>query len=124
MAKAGWQPTGILVKPGESYEFAAKGTWRIDGTGTSVSADGGRHMDERKQDAGPASDRDDRSAEGEGQLVAAIFHDFVLSPELPLGERGEFKAPAEGQLFLRCRESWSRIGDNAGQLTAHFRMAK
>jgi transketolase C-terminal domain/subunit len=58
---------------------------------------------------------------GHGRLVAAVFHDFTLTPPIPIGAKSTFTAPADGQLFLRCDDDWSQLGDNEGKIEVVIR---
>lgn len=100
-AAAGWQATGILVERNVNYDIEARGTWRLAPAAPPGSADG---------------DRD-----GHGRLVAAIFHDFTLTPPIPLGATATFTAPATGQLFLRCADDWTQLSDNEGGVAVTVR---
>ena len=53
---------------------------------------------------------------GHGRLVAAIFHDFTLTPAIPLGVNATFTPPASGQLYLRCADDWTHLADNEGEI--------
>jgi hypothetical protein len=98
---AGWQATGIIVDRGASYDVEAEGTWRLAPGAAPTGADG---------DSG-----------GHGRLVAAVFHDFTLTPPIPIGAKVAFAAPADGQLFLRCDDDWSQLGDNEGKIEVVIR---
>lgn len=100
-AAAGWQATGVTVERGGTYEVLAEGTWRTGPAAAPLTADG--------------------DAAGHGRLVATIFHDFALEPELPLAAAREFTAAAAGRLFLRCADDWTQLGDNDGQLDVTIR---
>jgi len=100
-AAAGWQATGVMVERGGAYEIVAEGTWRTAPAAAPLTADG--------------------DAAGHGRLVATIFHDFALEPELPLGMTGEFTATTDGRLFLRCADDWTQLGDNDGELDVTIR---
>jgi hypothetical protein len=100
-AAAGWQATGVTVERGGVYEIVAEGTWRTAPAAAPLTADG--------------------DAAGHGRLVATIFHDFALEPELPLGMTGEFTATTDGRLFLRCADDWTQLGDNDGELDVTIR---
>jgi hypothetical protein len=100
-AAAGWQATGVTVERGGAYEIVAEGTWRTAPAAAPLTADG--------------------DAAGHGRLVATIFHDFALEPELPLGMTGEFTATTDGRLFLRCADDWTQLGDNDGELDVTIR---
>ena len=95
-ARAGWQASGASVEQGREFVFQTEGTWQTTAAGGAVDGDGG-----------PA---------GRGRLVAAIFHDDSLTPEFPLAAAGSFTAPANGQLFLRCADAWTELGDNKGAI--------
>jgi hypothetical protein len=94
---AGWQAAGITVDRGTSYDIEAQGTWRVAPGAAATDADG---------DGG-----------GHGRLVAAVFHDFTLTPPISLGAKAAFVAPADGQLFLRCEDEWTQLGDNEGDIS-------
>jgi len=102
-AKAGWQPSTLLVEPGDRLELAAAGTWTIAAAG---------------QPLGPAGEPD-----GRGRLVATVFADYALTPEIPLGERATLEPPAAGQLFLRCADAWTELADNEGEISVTIRRA-
>ena len=99
-AQSGWQATRLLVRPGVSYDYVAQGEWTVD-PATTVDAAG--------------------AADGRGRLVAAIFADYQLGEPFELGPRGTFVAPTEGQLMVRCRDGWTSLADNEGELTLHLR---
>ncbi len=102
-AQAGWQAGRVLVDAGAAYEITADGTWRIAAAGKQLDADG--------------------EADGRGRLVGAVFSDFTLSKELPLGKKTTLKAPSSGQLFLRCVDTWWELADNDGEITVTIRRA-
>ncbi len=99
-AAAGWQATKLEVKSGESYDYVAEETWKISATGEPSTAEG---------------------ANGEGQLVAVILHDFKLTEPIVFGESGSFVAPYDGQVFLRCNDRWTELADNSGEVEVTFR---
>ena len=43
------------------------------------------------------------------------------SDPFELGEKGTFVGPSEGQLFVRCRDEWTRLADNKGDITLYVR---
>ncbi len=102
-AQGGWQASKVLVDTGSSYEITADGTWRIAAAGKPLDADG--------------------EADGRGRLVAAVFSDFTLSKEIPLGTKATLKSPSSGQLFLRCVDTWTELADNDGEVTVTIRRA-
>jgi hypothetical protein len=94
-ADRGWQPTSASVAPDVEYEFSAAGSWKLDAD-TELDADGG--------------------GQGRGRLVGAVLKDYVLSDEFDLGSYGSFSPPAEGDLYVRCRDAWDSLADNSGRL--------
>ena len=103
LAKAGWQPA-LHVEASVDYEYLAKGEWQLDGTGAKSTANGDQ--------------------QGTGKLMAVVMQDFKVSAPIPLGAAGKFRAPSTGDLYLRCGEAWSKLGDNSGGLTVYFRLPK
>lgn len=103
-AKGGWQPAKVLLEAGQRYEVVADGTWQIAPAGQSLDADG--------------------EADGRGRLAGAVFADYSLSPDIPLGAKASFEPPTEGQLFLRCADAWTELGDNDGEVTVTIRRAR
>ncbi len=102
-AQAGWQASKVLVEEGTAYEIVADGTWRIAAAGKQLTADG--------------------EADGRGRLAGAVFSDFTLSKEIPLGVKATIKPPTSGQLFLRCVDTWTELADNDGDLMVVIRRA-
>jgi hypothetical protein len=102
-AKAGWQASKVLVEEGAAYDITADGTWKIAAAGKQLDADG--------------------EADGRGRLGGAVFSDFNLSKEMPLGTKTTLKVPDSGQLFLRCVDAWSELADNDGEITVTIRRA-
>ena len=105
-AAGGWQPSRLAVKEGQSYKYSTKGEWLLEPSGESGESG-------KKVTAAGTS-------EGAGRLEAVIFHDYKLSDPIELGEEGVFVAPIEGKLFLRCRDSWAKLGDNTGEVTVKW----
>ena len=103
-AQAGWQASRVLVEPGERLEIVAAGTWKVGAAGKPLDADG--------------------EEDGRGRLVAAVFADDALGPEIPLGAKATLEPAAAGQLFLRCADAWTEIGDNDGEISVTIRRAK
>lgn len=99
-AAAGWQPSRLYVKAGETYNYFCKGDWMINGDGGSLTAIG--------------------DPEGKGRLIGAIFQDYELSEPFELSDEGTFSPEKDGKLFLRCRDSWAELGDNKGEITVKF----
>lgn len=105
LAQAGWQPTKLLTQEGVSYDHVAEGEWKLSPTDKPITADGG--------------------GAGRGRLIGALLQDyeseFRLSKPFEMGARGSFTAPGEGQLYVRCRDGWTDLADNEGELTLHLR---
>ena len=102
-ARAGWQATGLLAEAGQAYDFASRGQWKIDSQ-TEVSADG--------------------DGAGQGALIGAWLNDYQLSKPFELGARGRFVAAQDGELFVRCRDAWENLSNNAGQVKLYLRKSK
>ena len=96
-----WQASGVTLQQGISYDLAATGTWALEQDGTRYDADG-----------------DDT---GRGTLIGCLFRDYRLSPVMTLGSSSTFRAPSDGQLFLRCQDNFNALGDNAGEIVVHLR---
>jgi hypothetical protein len=101
LAKYGWQASGIKIKAGQSYDYVAKGTWKVSADTEAVDANG--------------------QVDGTGKLVGVLFLDYRLSPPFDLGAKGTFVAPQDGDLYLRCRDDWSKIANHDGSLTVYVR---
>jgi hypothetical protein len=103
-AARGYQASGLLVTAGQSYTYKASGSWTADVQAGPTSADGG--------------------AQDGGRLEAVVMRDYQLSEPILLGQDGTFAAPCDGQLYLRCRDDWSRLGDNEGSIVVAIAHAK
>lgn len=103
VANRGWQSSRLKVQKGKRYEYVCTGEWSSQKTGDLHDGDG--------------------NGQGHGKLVGVIFHDYTLSKEMVLGQRGVLEAPLDGHLFLRCQDSFSDLSDNRGEITVHFRPA-
>ena len=53
-----------------------------------------------------------------------LLSDYQLSDPIELGAEGNFEAPDDGQLYVRCEDDWGKIADNQGTVTFKVRMAK
>jgi hypothetical protein len=102
-AQGGWQASRVLVEAGDRYDIEADGSWTIAAAGQPLGADG--------------------EPDGRGRLVAAVFADYALTPETPLGAKSTFEPAVAGQLFLRCADAWTELGDNEGEVTVTIRRA-
>jgi hypothetical protein len=102
-ARKGWQPTRLRAQEGTTYSWTTTGTWKTSEAG-EMSANG--------------------NEQGEGKLVGILFDDYRLSDVFELGESGEWTATGEGDLHVRCRDDWGRLGDNTGTVTVRWTLAK
>ena len=58
---------------------------------------------------------------GRGRLAGALYANFALSPEIPLGSHTSWVAPADGLLMLRFADAWTELADNDGALSITIR---
>ena len=98
-ARAGWQATGLLAEPGQTYDFACHGRWKIDAQ-TEVNANG--------------------DGAGQGALVGIWLSGYQLSEPFAFGARGKLVANKKAQLFVRCRDTWTNLGDNKGSVKLYL----
>ncbi len=102
LASRGWQPAGLLVRSGTQCEYVASGAWQLTADGKTVDADG--------------NDR------GGGRLVGVVMKDFELGEEFELGTKGSLQFETDGELYLRCRDTWNELADNSGQVTVKLQL--
>ena len=100
-AGEGWQASRLLVAADTEYEYAATGTWHVETDGEPVNADG--------------------QEDGRGRLIGVVFANHTLSEPIELGTFGSFTAPADGKLYVRCRDAWGKLADNAGSITLRIK---
>ncbi len=100
-ARYGWQATGVKLNSGQSFDYAAKDTWKLQGDGEDLTADG--------------------DASGRGRLDGVIMKDFSLGKPFELGTRGTCTPSQDGDLYLRCRDDWHKIGDHDGTISVYLR---
>ena len=98
---AGGKCARVKLKAGETYTYEASGDWSCSPDGPDLTCDG----DET----------------GSGRLVGCLYQEFTLTEEFDLGVTGTFTAPAEGTLYLRCRDAWGSVADNQGSVTFKMR---
>jgi len=64
---------------------------------------------------------------GQGGLEGVLlFHeegDYRLGEPFFLGAKGRWTAPANGRLYLRCRDDWTRLADHSGGITVRLQLA-
>lgn len=104
-AKRGWQSSRLKLNAGKKYEFVCKGEWQ---TAESEKSTDGNGVDEK--DFG-----------GRGKLIGVIFDDYKLSKVIELGQEGSFTAESDGHLYLRCKDEFTELADNKGELKVYFR---
>jgi hypothetical protein len=102
-ARRGWQPSGVIVSAGGKYEYATEGKWHLSDEGVELTADG--------------------QADSTGRLEGVVLTDFRLSEPFSLAAGGSFAPPADGQLYLRCRDRWSDLADNRGTIKVRIKRA-
>jgi hypothetical protein len=103
-AGRGWQPSGLTVRSQVHYEYTADGACSIDGGLAHVDADG----DHR----------------GRGRLVGVLMNQYRLGDEIELGTAGSFQAPADGDLYLRCRNAWNQLAADSGCLSVKLQVQR
>ena len=54
-------------------------------------------------------------------MIGVIYKDFELGEPFDLGEKGTFIGEKEGQLLVRCRDSWTSLSDNEVKVTLFIR---
>jgi hypothetical protein len=102
-ARRGWQPTGLTLIAGETYEYRAEGAWQLSQNAKPVTAAG----DQR----------------GAGRLVGTALKGLSFVGSLQLDVDGSFKADTSGNLYLRCREDWSQLSNNSGSVQVQLQKA-
>jgi hypothetical protein len=93
-ANRGWQPSGALVRQGETYDYSTSGVWQIGPDQQDLTPDG--------------------LADGGGRLEGVLLHQFELGEPFALSAGGTFTPASDGKLFLRCRDAWNELADNSG----------
>ena len=99
----GWQASKLKLNKGKKYEYVCVGEWKTAKDSKSTDGSGDN--------------------EGKGKLLGVIFADYKLGEVMELGQKGVFVAPADGHLFLRCKDEFTELSDNRGAITVHFRRA-
>jgi hypothetical protein len=102
-AARGYQATGLAVRAGQRVAYRALGQWSTGPDAVSITADG--------------------TEDGTGRLIAVLFHEYRLSEPFELGTSGTFSAPGPGHVYVRCRDHWNGLADNAGAVTLKFTSA-
>jgi hypothetical protein len=103
-AGRGWQPSGATLQAGAEYAYKSTGQWKVDKPPKSVSADG--------------------APEGLGRLEGVVLMEseraYMLSEPFDLGQSGTLKAPATGNLYLRCKIPWFELPAATGKITVRL----
>ncbi len=102
-AGRGWQASRLRAVKGTEYEYVASGEWQTSQAGEPVDADG--------------------DANGRARLAGVLLADETLTEPFELGTAGTWTAPADGNLYLRCRDAWGEIADNRGTLSVRLKIA-
>lgn len=104
----GWQPSRLLLKESDEFEFSCSKSWKLSTDGESLSADGNEN--------------------GSGKLVGIVLQDlgtkYELSEPFELGANGSFTTPAAGQLWLRCKDEWNQLDDNSGIISVKLKIKR
>lgn len=103
-ADRGWQASRLNVTSGTEYTCAATGKISLSKEKAEDSSD----------DEGEAQD---------AVLLGVIMQDYQLSDPFEIPLDGSFSPPIDGQLYLRCRDSWGSLGDNRGTLSVELGLA-
>jgi len=98
-ANRGWQPTTAALTADRKYDFISEGSWSTGRAATDGAGD----------------------AAGRGKLVGILMNDMQLGEPFERGASGNFSAPADGDLYVRCQDDWSQLGDNSGSLMLRLR---
>jgi hypothetical protein len=102
-ANRGWQASRVAMKKGDKIAYTVIGEWTLEKGGPKISSDG--------------------DEDGQGKLIGVLFDDYRLSEPFDLGQQGEYEATSDGNLFIRCRDEWNSVADNAGIATIKFKVA-
>jgi hypothetical protein len=101
-AGRGWQPSGVSVSAGTKCKYLAPGGWQIAGEPDATDADG----DQRHH----------------GRLVGVLMKDHQIGAEFELGAKGSLRFEADGDLYLRCRNTWNGLAGDSGQVTVRLQL--
>jgi hypothetical protein len=99
-AARGYQASGLTVTAGQKIEYAIAGSWRTGTNKRETTAGGGLH---------PV-----------GRVVGVVMDGLQLTDPFELGDEGTLTAPAGGNLYLRCNDSWCQLADNHGSVRVQF----
>ena len=102
-SQRGWQATEVQLEQGNRYHVSSAGEWKIVRGGNALTVDG--------------------DGAGNGKLIGAVFANFELGEPFELGSNATFTAPSDGQLVLRCRDKWTQLAENEGEIEVTVRAA-
>ena len=102
-ADLGWQASRLKVSADTEYLCEATGQIKLASGSDKPSAAAGELDDD--------------------VLVGVVMQDYQLSDPFELPLNGTFSTPIDGQLYLRCRDSWGSLGDNSGKLSVRLKLA-
>ncbi len=123
-ANRGWQPSGVRVEEGQSYEITATGEvvlakrpkpWTSQPQGISILYSEGHPIGlllaaVRRE---PHAEKT-RSGEPNGSRPFSRDSDETMLKEILVGRRARFVAAASGTLYLRINDHWGSLADNEG----------
>jgi hypothetical protein len=131
-ADRGWQPTGVELEAGRTYEITAAGRFVI---AHAPQASAKEAIAEQSALARPWESEPQgisfRYHDGRplGMLVAAIrtHPQPEVSPRttllhvLPIGRKAQVTPTVGGTLYLRLNDDWSELADNSGKVEVQIR---
>jgi hypothetical protein len=130
-ADHGWQPSGVMVTSGASYQYKATGTWQTAKNGPQLTADATERDAPKRYVADDVADdvaekTNGAGGDGAGRLMAVILagdeeENYQLGEPFELGSSGVFTATSDGKLYLRCRNRWGELADNKGTVTVKIK---
>ena len=106
-ANRGWQPSRVLVNPGQTLAWETEGQWKLADAADELSA------------AGEPGGRGGL----EGVLLLQDEGGYRLGEPFFLGAQGNWTAPTAGRLYLRCRDDWAKLAGHKGAITVRLQLA-
>ncbi len=144
-ANRGWQASRLQVKSGDVLEVLLDGSWSVSAAGTELNPFGDEVPDSKpafeKAAAKSKKTAPKKTSKAElleelpavvpyessfkpGQLIGVLLNDYELSEPFAIPADGLFKAPGDGQLFLRCEDAWCQLADNKGKVNVKFKLTE
>lgn len=93
-ARRGFQASGVVLETNAKYRWSVEGRWR-----TSAKQPMPVSLDEIEK------------------VEAVAISNFQLSPAWSLEGESSFVAKQDGTLHLRCKDDWTKLADNVGNVT-------